>query len=264
MHALRHGWLALVLLGAAGGCGGQAYAEPSGASGVAGIGGISGASGAGGAGAASGSGAAGSALSSAPPSNGGAAGSELGGDDDVFVRGCPLPKRRDVAVEECSDGVLHRTGPALCSSELPRADDPFLVSVTSQYLARGGDPAVIECQRDTDCTARPHGYCELESWQTRCNYGCQRDEECGERRICSCARPVGVCVEARCSSDASCPAGSACTQWSDDNCNGYGFSCETRDDECRTARECPDGYSCTQVGARRACTPSSYCPAELD
>lgn len=146
----------------------------------------------------------------------------------------------------CEDGLQHRTAPGLCPSTLPRA---------SSLAPKGSED---ECLKDSDCTAKAHGHCQLltplfgeVAERNVCRYGCTSDADCGEGTVCLCAEPVGQCVEARsCKSDEDCPGGSLCARY--DSCPGvsiaFDYACQLPADECRTNADCSGGLRYCSIG----------------
>jgi hypothetical protein len=139
--------------------------------------------------------------------------------------------------------------PGKCDSKLPHAGSiPAL------------DPQSDECTQDSQCTAKPNGFCsalhpgfiEVKAHNV-CIYGCTQDSECGAAEICQCGTEIGACVSARaCRSDQDCQ-GLLCAQF--DVCPGvpsYDFACQKPNDECVTDADCraanPEKQFCT-VGA---------------
>ena len=182
------------------------------------------------------------------------------------LRGCPAPRPLSSGLEQCSDGVLHRTGPATCEAAPPRPPGDPAFEAIAVFLARGAEPARFECLSDLDCDAQAYGSCTVDlspSVRSSCTYGCRLDDECGRGRVCACGERRGECVPGGCVSDASCAAGFACTEWRD-GCDGYGLSCESAGDECRTASDCGAGLTCGLSGAARRCVRFVGCPPELD
>jgi hypothetical protein len=127
-------------------------------------------------------------------------------------------------------GVRHRVNANACPHVVPR------------NLALAPTGLVDECLRDTDCTARPIGYCFNTAG-------------------------IGRCVRAGCVSDASCGAGRLCVLTAD-GCSlasnsgrtSY-FACQTANDQCATYVDCPgsgSGRECRWTVDRFTCQTS--CP----
>lgn len=178
--------------------------------------------------------------------------------------------------ERCSNGIVHRLAVGECRSPLPRprpapsrpegdganpAEEP-----SADAGAAPADPSCWEtgacCDEDSDCTARPHGYCTLNPViegspvSPFCIYGCVADSECESGQVCLCGDPVGTCVSARCSSDADC-GGLACTTYNDSpGCNTTSVSCQTAADTCATDAQCGTDQYCSdnyRQDASRSC-----------
>jgi hypothetical protein len=121
------------------------------------------------------------------------------------------------------------------------------------------------CLRDTDCTAKPHGYCgfidafggpPLPGYPAQCSYGCIRDDECGMNQICVCGNPVGHCENAACSVDSQCGPGFVCGAYNPNpGCPGEAFACQTPGDQCAVDADCKLGAHCTYQQGRRLCSP---------
>jgi hypothetical protein len=184
----------------------------------------------------------------------------------ALLRGCPGATPAGTGLERCADGVVHRTASVQCESKLPEEKPATLVDAAETYIARGGDPANVQCRLDTDCTERPHGYCKYNTARppfSQCIYGCVSDEDCAAGEACACAVPIGSCEPAVCRTDDDCQPGSACTSWQY-ACSGYRFSCESDRDECRTSADCPEGLACELFGVGRGCRPPTECEITLD
>lgn len=152
---------------------------------------------------------------------------------------------------DCPGGPTHRREKRDCPSLLPRPE----------RIGADGEA----CRFDSDCTARPNGYCRshatLAGSGVGCDYGCIRDEECGAGSICACANPVGTCVKSSCTTDASCGAGLKCAE-------GYTgfpypagfnrtcdrtFACQTAGDTCKGKLDCPGMQYCGVTANGRSC-----------
>jgi len=182
----------------------------------------------------------------------------------------------DTGLERCENGVLHRVTPVTCSSGLPRplppaadagstADGGGISQVDYLYGPPHSQPA-SSCTSDADCTARPLGYCARTSSATpaysvdMCHYGCLQDEDCGSGFLCECGVPVGQCVSAGCRSDADCGGDSLCAAWYGESVCGTAerrYSCQSPEDECNMAADCPSDYFCSGEGGVRHCQPPS-------
>jgi hypothetical protein len=176
-----------------------------------------------------------------------------------FATRCGSTQSFEPGLERCENGVQHKIGPVLCVARPQGTRGHQLYQTALMQSGRGLSP---ECNSDDACTAEPHGYCAGGSaTPLRCEYGCVSDDECGDGQLCACGDPVGRCVPASCTSDASCAPGYACTSW-EDGCYGTTFSCESPEDECWTARDCGEGLACTYNGSRRVCVPSPTCSGD--
>lgn len=131
------------------------------------------------------------------------------------------------------------------------------------------------CQTNADCTEKPFGSCRLRSTafpglqpfpqpepslRCDCEYGCQRDADCGPGRICLCSSfgtmPGGHCVQSNCRAGAECDSGMCehnrkevgigCNLW-------YSVvGCRSRYDTCVVDSDCASG----SVGVNRStCGP---------
>ena len=137
----------------------------------------------------------------------------------------------------CDNGLVHRAAPAQCASKLPRA---AAIPPT--------DAALDECTKDSQCTAKPNGYCGVlhsgfvpTKPHNICLYGCLQDSECSDGSICECGDFVGSCTSApACKSDKDCTGGALCTQY--DSCPGVpgvtSFACQDPADKCETNADC--------------------------
>ena len=100
-----------------------------------------------------------------------------------------------------------------------------------------------ECALDVDCRASANGFCAY----GQCKYGCVTDDECGADQLCFCMADVGQCLNARCHSDADCPADYPCTGNTAFGFDGASFSCQTPIDTCETDYDCPGARMHCQV-----------------
>src|SRR3954471_15457625 len=103
--------------------------------------------------------------------------------------------------------MRHRQTATSCPSLFPRKGDgaDFLRGVFPRlYKQPSSDKPA--CLVDSDCTAKPHGFCsfDLPPVTTACRYGCIVDGECASGEICLCDDPVGHCAIASCKTDADC------------------------------------------------------------
>lgn len=156
---------------------------------------------------------------------------------------------------QCDGGWLHRPSAGTCPSFLPRA-----TANTSGFEG--------ECTQDSDCTAKPNGYCTVESsgdapaGARNCQYGCTQDSECGPNGMCACEYPVGHCVVADCKVDADCASGlcvGIATQGGGCGPSHLEFACHRSEDACPATASClqgqgqecqitTDGRRCVNVG----------------
>lgn len=214
-----------------------------------------------------GKGSAGAAQAGDGPSGGskstagsGSGGASIGGSDSNGGTGMggskPQPECTDLSGNwvSCDNGVVHRDEPGTCQSELPR---PNGIQPTQSELD--------ECVHDNDCTAKPHGYCNLQTGggfvpvepHNACSYGCVTDADCGQGQACLCGSPIGTCRSATgCASDQSCADGALCIPY--DSCPGVpvkDFACQTPNDACASNADCsePGKQFCTVVDDRRTC-----------
>lgn len=145
----------------------------------------------------------------------------------------------------CSNGFVHRPEIRNCPNVLPRAGTVHL----SAYDA---------CSADSQCTEKPHGFCDdhvIQVNATFCNYGCVSDSECAAGEICECGEPVGKCRPTSCKSDGDCAPGKLCSSFDAmPECLVRAFACQTSNDMCAGDPECGSGNYCTMVGAVRACS----------
>jgi len=221
-------------------------------------------------------GAAGTGMSgSAGTASGGAAGS--GGNEpfpSVAFTGCALSTPLEGGFSRCSNGLLHRPiSGAACPNALPRASAfaPEVLLALEQAARSAGYteseiPFLYQCRADTDCSARPNGYCALslpEGWNgstnfTQCRYACSTDADCGGGTLCECGDPGGQCVTAHCFEDAECGAGRRCAPY--DATPGCDFEsriweCQRLDDECSVDSHCGEEQACVFIDGHRRCTP---------
>lgn len=158
------------------------------------------------------------------------------------------------AFVQCQEGLVHRRAPEVCSYTPMDLD-------LSMYPE--GVPA--ECKSDRDCTEKEFGYCHYAYRQLRCDYGCERDEDCGPGAVCHCGPNVGICRPAECAKDADCN-GKRCLGLWDPPCLGavdgdqvtIRFSCEREIDECLGDAECASG-NCEKHPESNRCGPRVVC-----
>jgi hypothetical protein len=228
-------------------------------------------------------GTAGSGFGLAGGSFGGVAGNGGGGSAGMpsglpfepnALGGCDVSLPVDGGFERCESGLLHRPAVGVCNDSLPRtsAFGPGVLSELELAASAGGlTPEQIEglypCREDAQCVDRANGYCSLVSalgWTgsdiTQCRYACTSDLECGGGTICQCDVPAGRCVTASCATDAECGAGLHCAlEDVPDDCTPQippVWTCQTHDDECAQASDCPDGDGCMTRNGRRQCLPA--------
>ncbi len=191
------------------------------------------------------------ATSSYPASGGTAIAGGTSGPVDVGSAGggspppsaatdCVLETTLDGNWERCTNGMLHRRELGSCTSALPRAEYSAL-----EFLGYppGVDSGVqFACLQDQDCTAAPHGHCEVGQGGPYCAYGCLTDAECSDSQVCSCGPYIGECIAADCSVDADCGGSSLCGSYeSEPSCGGNRFGCQTPQDQCAGNADC-GGY----------------------
>lgn len=168
---------------------------------------------------------------------------------------------------DCSiSGMRHREVSIECPSFLPRS--PSDVRATLFPSADTVPGPEYRCQRDEDCTERPHGKCSASSPRgaSVCLYGCRADSECADDELCFCENPIGRCVPARCRTDGDCQGDALCGWYfpSGGGCRDTAFACQTAEDECANrlcrppGQSLPRGY-CTLENDRRTCVESLGC-----
>jgi hypothetical protein len=170
----------------------------------------------------------------------------------------------DTGYDTCEGGTLRRRAVVDCPSLLlSRAGD------ACSEPDGGPDGGIYsECASDKDCTSHPNGYCGYEAFLVDagspgcyCSYGCLRDADCGSGNVCVCGDPVGYCVSAICSSDASCLPGCDCVARG-------AFVCQSPADTCISNGDCigapttwsqyPDGLGSCAYTRTAVCAPQSY------
>jgi hypothetical protein len=167
----------------------------------------------------------------------------------------PTPTRRASACQpgdalaggyaRCENGLVHRPAAGACPSVVPR---PGPADSGSTTASDGGMPRFIpsptlECLRDSDCDAAPHGYCWVDVAQY-CKYGCVTDDDCGADEVCLCGELTGSCEPAAGRDDADCGTGPLCGTNTLDSFCTYGLACQTPEDECAGDADCPAGQTC--------------------
>jgi hypothetical protein len=163
------------------------------------------------------------------------------------VPACELASTLEGNWELCTNGMLHRRALGSCTSALPRAG----IYAELQSLA---DPGVdagaqFECLVDDDCSAAPHGHCEIGQGGPYCAYGCVTDADCGDSRVCLCGPFIGECISADCSVDGDCGGSSLCGSYErEPSCGGIQFGCQTPEDQCAGNADCGEfGYCVREV-----------------
>lgn len=154
---------------------------------------------------------------------------EVDGEDSGFV--------------SCDGGWLHRPEVVECASKLPRADFECATDFGS-------------CTADADCPG-PYGYCANDGFGDGgcyCANGCTQDSDCSAGQVCVCGDPIGVCVQADCSTDAECGGELLCSTYiTEPGCGGIAFSCQSPDDECASDSDCLADEQCTSDGTKKLC-----------
>ncbi|HEX4339729.1 MAG TPA: ferritin-like domain-containing protein [Polyangiaceae bacterium] len=148
--------------------------------------------------------------------------------------------------ETCQGGVLHRTKKAECPSSIPR---PGIIVPST-----GGAPSTVnQCQRDADCTEKPHGFCEpgTQILAGFCSYGCIDDSECMAGQICACGDPIGRCTNAACTVDSECATGLCASYVPAPGCPGIAFACQSEADTCLSDADCALA-ACNYDAAKKA------------
>lgn len=208
--------------------------------------------------------------------SGGAGGTAAGGAGGTSGAGggthisCLDPVSLDGRWELCNSVSIHRPSEGKCSYR-PRT-----------IMFSSGSP-MDECHQDSDCTAKPNGYCfehsAFEGLITSCGYGCLEDKDCAENQICVCAQasisdftgpiwsdmPAGTCYDTGgCKSDADCTSGEKCSPYdTTPGCFELKFGCETPADSCHVASDCPatpdeiQGAYCMFDGSKRSCAAAN-------
>ena len=87
--------------------------------------------------------------------------------------------------------------------------------------------------------------------------------ECGGGTICQCDVPAGRCVTATCATDAECGGGLHCAlEDAPHDCTPtipLVWTCQSYEDECAQASDCPEGEGCMTRNGRRQCLPAALC-----
>ena len=149
---------------------------------------------------------------------------------------------KDTGVEKCADGSLHVKEKKTCPSALP-------TTTVCMPQTPGG------CATDADCTAKPNGHCGTTSSfggpACTCIYGCTTDADCTAGSTCLCGDPIGTCIEAKCTSDASCGGAECMTYDQSMGCDFLQLACHTPKDQCGTNADC------TMAGSQQYCVPDA-------
>jgi hypothetical protein len=196
----------------------------------------------------------GGTTSAGAPSTGGVANN--GGAGGAGNAACQDPVALGGGWERCKNGLLHRPTPGKCE-------------YTPRAAAIPATGAADQCTKDSQCTAKPNGYCAFVSAGNTarqsanfCLYGCLSDSDCDPGNVCQCGdgAGAGVCSfnTPSCKSDADC-AGALCTNYdAAPGCMSETFACQTPADKCEADSDCPasgNGAICTLSGTHRACSP---------
>jgi hypothetical protein len=155
------------------------------------------------------------------------------------------PERSDDA------GLPTRAGPGGC------ANHPAEFVPLSPFggWSREELDSLLHCRSNSDCTDKPHGYCEItpdaQVPLSRCSYGCETDADCGDHAACDCGSDVGRCVFATCAGADDCGGGS-CVRFEDpsvctDGYLGAGvyYDCTGHDAKCERSSDCAAGEVCS-------------------
>jgi hypothetical protein len=143
--------------------------------------------------------------------------------------------------------MLHRSALGSCTSALPRAG---IYAELQSFAYPGVDAGVqFECLVDQDCSAAPHGHCEIGQGGPYCAYGCLTDADCGNSQVCYCGPFIGECISADCSVDSDCGGSSLCGSYErEPSCGGIQFGCQTPEDQCAGNADCGElGYCVREV-----------------
>jgi hypothetical protein len=182
----------------------------------------------------------------------GAAGREAGADTVPGPFPCVNPEPvvvvgTDTGYDRCASGALRRRAIVACPSAVPRS-----IVCAGGPGHDAGASGLQSCNRDSDCTEKPFGHCEVgnSGWYggCRCQYGCSTDADCPSGRICVCGDAVGTCAPAQCRSDADCSGAFLCSSFemggADEPavhnliCPQLGFSCQSNADMCGGNADC--------------------------
>ena len=149
----------------------------------------------------------------------------MAGDDNRYPCANPQSANNDGFVQ--CDGFQHRVQAKTCASHVPRPE----------AVPHTGDG----CNFDADCTEKPYGWCSDNNSDNNayCWYGCTKDSECPDDRLCECGEPVGHCVPASCKVDAACASGFLCRSFdSEPNCDVTTYGCQSPADTCGSDADC--------------------------
>lgn len=237
-----------------GGSGGTGGAGGSGGSGQSGQGGSGGSSaGQGGQGGASGAGAGGAGGSGATGGTGGAG----------FAFECKDPKPHvvngvDTGYAQCASGAYVRRENKACPV-------PAINSTCS-------DPSST-CKSPDDCAQFPGTYCQpFSEGSNLCGCmtafdPCVHDTACSSGNICVCLSDGARCLSGFCSSSADCAVGDcmqvSCRMDAGSLLFGGEFRCQTAQDTCAVATDCPDDQDCLFVNGHRSCGAKCMGPVEM-
>lgn len=183
----------------------------------------------------------------ASPTTGGGAGLRpCEGSEPILQLGADAPS----GFERCASGMIHRVEKVTC--EVPQAASNCVDN------SDGG-----ACMSNVDC-GDPFGQCiQVNGANITCNcvFGCQTDADCTPGQICVCGGvldgfPATTCLPAKCASDASCADGALCA-FSQVPSLGDFTACQTPEDQCDSADDCPNGQTCLFIpdASRWQCAP---------
>lgn len=148
----------------------------------------------------------------------------------------------------CEGDWMHRPEALECPSVLPR---PTMCTGLVDSA----------CQQDADCAEKPNGACQpgFDDENCYCEYGCRVDEDCEAGFVCVCGDPVGECRPATCTVDEDCEEGVCASVDLSPYCDDVNFVCQSADDQCASALDCPAGKECSIVEGQafRSCVDPS-------
>lgn len=153
-------------------------------------------------------------------------------------------------------------------SAIDCAGDPLSTIPACEYPESGECSTDDECPEGDACGAAASGWAECGCWDV-----CATDGECGADNVCQCALElifnnwsslyvptVDQCVPAQCGSGADCASGECGAVIGPCGYGINGFSCRTRDDQCRTNEECARSEYCAPTeDGYWACRGSGEC-----